>query len=86
MITRRKFFSNAALVAGTAALASATRAAQAAENLQEPLQSSERIKGYDQADNQDYPPGEPARITALSSHLTDRRSLIKSSVASKCSI
>ena len=61
MITRRKFFSNAALVAGTAALASATRAAQAAENLQEPLQSSERIKGYDQADNQDYPPGEPGK-------------------------
>src|SRR6516164_6950111 len=61
MITRRKFFSNAALVAGTAALASATRAAQAAENLQEPLQGSERIKGYNQADNQDYPPGEPGK-------------------------
>ena len=34
---------------------------QAAENLNEPLQSSERIKGYDQADNQDYPPGEPGK-------------------------
>jgi len=61
MITRRKFFSNAAVVAGTAALASATRAVQAAESLQEPLQSSERIKGYDEADNQDYPPGEPGK-------------------------
>src|SRR6516165_7924887 len=61
MITRRKFFSNAAVVAGTAALASATRAVQAAESLQEPLQSSERIKGYDQADNQDCPPGEPGK-------------------------
>src|SRR6516165_1610448 len=61
MLTRRKFFSNAAVVAGTAALASATRAVQATENLQEPLQSSERIKGYDQADNQDYPPGESGK-------------------------
>ncbi len=61
MITRRKFFSNAAVVAGTAALASATRPGQAAENLEQALQSSERIKGYDQADNQDYPPGEPGK-------------------------
>jgi len=61
MITRRKFFSNAAVVAGSAALASASRAVQAAENVQQPMQSSERIKGYDQADNQDYPPGESGK-------------------------
>src|SRR6202795_1334785 len=59
MITRRKFFSNAGVVAGTVALASASRAVQGAEDLKQPLQSSERIKGHDQADNQDYPPGEP---------------------------
>src|SRR6266436_2914979 len=61
MISRRKFFSNAAVAAGAAALGAATRSAQGAEPVGQPPDNPETIKGYAQSDQQDYPPGEPGK-------------------------
>ncbi len=61
MISRRKFFSNAAVAAGAAALGAATRSAQGAEPVGQPPDNPERIKGNAQSDQQDYPPGEPGK-------------------------
>ena len=61
MISRRKFFSNAAVAAGAAALGAATRSAQGAEPVGQPPDNPETIKGNAQSDQQDYPPGEPGK-------------------------
>jgi len=61
MISRRKFFSNAAVAAGAAALGAATRSAQGAEPVGQPPDNPETIKGYAQSDQQDYSPGEPGK-------------------------
>jgi manganese oxidase len=61
MISRRKFFSNAAVAAGAAALGAATRSVQGAEPVGQPPDNPETIKGYAQSDQQDYPPGEPGK-------------------------
>ena len=61
MISRRKFFSNAAVAAGAAALGAATRSGQGAEPVGQPPGNPETIKGYAQSDQQDYPPGEPGK-------------------------
>jgi FtsP/CotA-like multicopper oxidase with cupredoxin domain len=61
MISRRKFFSNAAVAAGAAALGAATRSVQGAEPVGQPPDNPEKIKAYAQSDQQDYPPGEPGK-------------------------
>jgi FtsP/CotA-like multicopper oxidase with cupredoxin domain len=61
MISRRKFFSNAAVAAGAAALGAAARSVQGAEPVGHPPDNAETIKGYAQSDQQDYPPGEPGK-------------------------
>jgi hypothetical protein len=61
MISRRKFFSNAAVAAGAAALGAATRSAQGSEPVGQPPDNPEKIKGNAQSDQQDYPPGEPGK-------------------------
>ena len=61
MISRRKFFSNAAVVAGAAALGAATRSVQGAEPVGQPPDNPGTIKGSAQSDQQDYPPGEPGK-------------------------
>src|SRR5258707_9588606 len=61
MISRRKFFSNAVVTAGAAALGATTRSVQGAEPASQPLENPERIKGNAQSDQQDYPPGEPGK-------------------------
>src|SRR3984893_17505368 len=61
MISRRKFFSNAAVAAGAAALGSATRSVQGAVPVGQPPDNPEKIKAYAQSDQQDYPPGEPGK-------------------------
>src|SRR4030088_968852 len=59
MISRRKFFSNAVVTAGAAALGATS--VQGAEPARQPLENPEKIKGYAQSDQQDYPPGEPGK-------------------------
>src|SRR5258708_23907227 len=59
MISRRKFFSNAVVVTGAAALGATS--VQGAEPARQPLENPERIKGNAQSDQQDYPPGEPGK-------------------------
>ena len=61
MISRRKFFSKAAVAAGGAAFGAATRPLQGAEPGGQPSGSPENIKGNTQADGQEYPPGEPGK-------------------------
>jgi manganese oxidase len=61
MISRRKFFSNAFITAGAAALGATTRSVQGAEPARQPLENPEKIKGNAQSDQQDYPPGEPGK-------------------------
>jgi manganese oxidase len=61
MISRRKFFSNAVVTAGAAALGAATRSVRGAEPVGQPPDNPETIKGNAQSDQQDYPPGEPGR-------------------------
>ena len=59
MITRRKFFSNAVVTAGAAALGATS--VRGAEPARQPLENPEKIKGNAQSDQQDYPPGEPGK-------------------------
>ncbi len=59
MISRRKFFSNAVVVTGAAALGATS--VQGAEPARQPLENPEKIKGNAQSDQQDYPPGEPGK-------------------------
>ena len=61
MITRRKFFSNAAVAAGAAALGGVTRSAQSAETAGEPPENSAKVGGPAQFEHEDYPPGEPGK-------------------------
>jgi manganese oxidase len=61
MISRRKFFSKAAVVAGAAALGPATRSVQGAESIRQRSENPENITGDTQADRQEYPPGEPGK-------------------------
>jgi manganese oxidase len=61
MISRRKFFSNAAVAAGAAALGAATGSIQGAEPVGQPPDNPERIEGNAQSDQQDYLPGEPGK-------------------------
>jgi manganese oxidase len=61
MISRRKFFSKAAVAAGGAAFGAATRPLQGAEPSGQPSGSPENIRGNTQADGQEYPPGEPGK-------------------------
>src|ERR1700681_3404981 len=61
MISRRKFFSNAAVIAGGAALGAAPRSVQGAEPVGQPPENSEKNNGYAQSAQQDYPPGEPGK-------------------------
>jgi manganese oxidase len=61
MISRRKFFSNAAVAAGVAAFGAATRPVQGAEPIGQPSESPENIRGNTPADRQEYPPGEPGK-------------------------
>src|SRR6202047_2204759 len=58
MISRRKFFSNAAVAAGAAALGAATRSVQGAGPVGQPPDNPETITGDAQTDQQNYPPGE----------------------------
>ena len=61
MISRRKFFSKAAVAAGGAAFGAATRPVQGAEPIGQPSESPENIRENTQADGQEYPPGEPGK-------------------------
>jgi manganese oxidase len=61
MISRRKFFSNAAVVAGAAALGAATRSVKGAEPVGRSPENPEKINDHAQSDQQDYPPGEPGK-------------------------
>ena len=61
MISRRKFFSNAAVVAGVAALGTATGSVCAAEPIDQASRNPENTNGNTQADQREYPPGEPGK-------------------------
>jgi FtsP/CotA-like multicopper oxidase with cupredoxin domain len=61
MISRRKFFSNAVVTAGAAALGATTRSAQGAEPAGQPSENPEKTKQYAPSSNHDYPPGEPGK-------------------------
>jgi len=61
MISRRKFFSDAAVVAGTAAFGPATRSLQGAEPIGQRSENPENNRENTQADQQEYPPGEPGK-------------------------
>jgi FtsP/CotA-like multicopper oxidase with cupredoxin domain len=61
MISRRNFFSKAAVVAGVAALGTAARSVQGAEPVGKPAESPENIRGNTSANHQEYPPGEPGK-------------------------
>jgi FtsP/CotA-like multicopper oxidase with cupredoxin domain len=61
MISRRKFFSNAVVTAGAAALGATTHSVQGAEPARQPLENPEKIMGNTLADRQEYPPGEPGK-------------------------
>ena len=59
MISRRKFFSKAVVATGAAALGATS--VQGAEPARQPLENPEKLKGNAQADQPDYPPGEPGK-------------------------
>jgi FtsP/CotA-like multicopper oxidase with cupredoxin domain len=59
MISRRKFFSNAVVTAGAAALGATS--VQGGEPARQPLENPEKIKGNAQSDQANYPPGEPGK-------------------------
>src|SRR6202790_36635 len=61
MISRRKFFSKAAVAAGAAALVAAPRSVKGAEPVGQPPENPEKVNDYAQSDQQDYPPGEPGK-------------------------
>jgi len=61
MISRRKFFSNAVITAGAAALGATTRSVQGAETVGQPSENPEKTMEYAQSGHQDYPPGEPGK-------------------------
>jgi manganese oxidase len=61
MISRRKFFSKAAAVAGVAALGGAPRSVQGAEPIGQPSETAQNMRENTQAVRQDYPPGEPGK-------------------------
>jgi FtsP/CotA-like multicopper oxidase with cupredoxin domain len=61
MISRRKFFSKAVVVTGAAALGATSRSVQGAEPARQPLENPGKIKGNDQSDQKDYPPGKPGK-------------------------
>src|SRR3984893_8737756 len=61
MISRRKFFSNAVITAGAAALGATTRSVQGAETVGQPSENPEKTMQYAQSGHQDYPPGEPGK-------------------------
>lgn len=61
MISRRKFFSNAAVAAGAAALGAATPSVKGAESVGQSPENPEKINDQAQSDQQDYPPGEPGK-------------------------
>jgi manganese oxidase len=61
MISRRKFFSNAVVTAGAAALGATTRSVQGAGSAGQPSENPEKTMQYAQSSNQDYPPGEPGK-------------------------
>jgi FtsP/CotA-like multicopper oxidase with cupredoxin domain len=61
MISRRKFFSNAAAAAGVVALGAATGSTSGAEPGREPSEHSEKTMESAQTDRQEYPLGEPGK-------------------------
>jgi len=61
MITRRKFFSNAAVAASAAALGTAARSMLGAEPGGQPSENPENIVGSARGSQQEYPPGEPGK-------------------------
>ena len=61
MITRRKFFSNAAVAASAAALGTAARSMLGAEPGGQPYENPDNIMGNSQRSQQEYPPGEPGK-------------------------
>jgi manganese oxidase len=61
MISRRQFFSKAAVVADAAALGPATRSVQGAEPIRQRSENPENITRDTQTDRQEYPPGEPGK-------------------------
>src|ERR1700675_1549291 len=61
MISRRKFFSNAVVTAGAAALGAITRSVQGAEPVGQPSENPEKTMQYAPSSNHDYPPGEPGK-------------------------
>src|SRR4029077_7315855 len=61
MISRRKFFSNAVVTAGAAALGATTRSVQGAERVGQPSENSEKTMEHAQSDHPDYPAGEPGK-------------------------
>ena len=61
MISRRKFFSNAAAAAGVVALGTAPRSTLGAEPDGQPPGNPENTMGSVRTDRQEYPPGEPGK-------------------------
>jgi FtsP/CotA-like multicopper oxidase with cupredoxin domain len=61
MLSRRKFFSNAAVVAGLTAFSSATRSVRGAESGAQVPRGSENQISNTQGGRQEYPPGEPGK-------------------------
>jgi FtsP/CotA-like multicopper oxidase with cupredoxin domain len=61
MISRRKFFSKAAVVAGVAAFGRATRSAEGAEPIGQRSENPENIIRESTQPAQEYPPGEPGK-------------------------
>jgi FtsP/CotA-like multicopper oxidase with cupredoxin domain len=61
MISRRKFFSNAAAAAGVAALGTVTASTSRAEPGEQPAEQPEKTMGSAQTGQQEYPPGEPGK-------------------------
>jgi len=61
MISRRKFFSKAAVVAGVTALGPAAHSVQAADPIGQQSENPQNSTGNTPADRQEYPPGEPGK-------------------------
>jgi manganese oxidase len=61
MISRRKFFSNAAVAAGVTAFSAVTLSAQGAESGAQPSEGAEGEKGNSQTGRQQLPPGAPGK-------------------------
>jgi FtsP/CotA-like multicopper oxidase with cupredoxin domain len=61
MISRRKFFSKAAVVAGVTALGHAAHSVQAADPIGQQSENPQSSTGNTPADRQEYPPGEPGK-------------------------